>query len=135
MGYYRYQRRNGVSRRNSFRNSARYYGQVSRYYGRRTYSRGRRYAKKANESIGLYNPGTEYIAGGAVGLTDIDNRVPAEIKLALACLPLRGGIGGKVCRFFRGMVIGDIVQHRTGFSIPVLSGALTGSSSTNNDGW
>lgn len=76
-------------------------------------------AWKANQTIGLYNPGTEYLAGVALGITDIDNRIPAVVKILGAALPLRGGIGGKASRFFRGMLIGDAISHYTGKKIAV----------------
>lgn len=106
-----------------------------RYYSRVRYGNFRRYgfrprfagsfvrrARRANEAIGLYNPGVEYLAGVGVGITDLDNRIPAVVKILGAALPLRGGIGGKVCRFFRGMLIGDAISHYTGakVSVPVL---------------
>lgn len=77
-------------------------------------------AWKANQSIGFYNPGVEFLAGVGVGVTDLDNRIPAVVKILGAALPLRGGIGGKVCRFFRGMLIGDAISHYTGvkFNVP-----------------
>ena len=79
-------------------------------------------AWKANQTIGFYNPGVEYLAGVGVGVTDLDNRIPAVVKILCAALPLRGGVGGKVCRFFRGMLIGDAISHYTGvkFNVPVL---------------
>jgi len=103
----------------------------ARSYGRRAYNRGytRFYnsnigygAWRANQTIGLYNPGVEYVAGAAVGITDLDNKVPAVVKILGAALPLRGGIGGKVSRFFRGMLIGDTISHYTGvkFNVPVV---------------
>jgi len=103
----------------------------ARSYGRRAYNRGytRFYnsnigygAWRANQTIGLYNPGVEYVAGAAVGITDLDNKVPAVVKILGAALPLRGGIGGKVSRFFRGMLIGDAISHYTGvkFNVPVV---------------
>jgi len=81
-------------------------------------------AWRANQTIGLYNPGVEYVAGAVVGVTDLDNKVPAVVKILGAALPLRGGIGGKVSRFFRGMLIGDAISHYTGvkFNVPVLGG-------------
>lgn len=95
----------------------------SRSYGR-SYGNFRRYgvrssARRANQAIGLYNPGVEYLAGAAVGVTDLDNKIPAVVKILGAALPLRGGIGGKVCRFFRGMLIGDAISHYTGAKINV----------------
>ena len=79
-------------------------------------------AWKANQTIGFYNPGVEYLAGVGVGVTNLDNKIPAVVKILCAALPLRGGIGGKVCRFFRGMLIGDAISHYTGvkFNVPVL---------------
>ncbi|HQD27174.1 MAG TPA: hypothetical protein PKV78_11625 [Methanoculleus thermophilus] len=94
----------------------------TRSYVRRRYNNAYARAYKANQSIGLYNPGVEYLAGVAVGVTDLDNRIPAVVKILGAALPLRGGIGGKVCRFFRGMLIGDAISHYTGvkFNVPVV---------------
>lgn len=101
-----------------------YYSRSRRTYnrGRQYYARGRGYARRANQTIGLYNPGVEYLAGVCVGVTDLDNRIPAVVKILGAALPLRGGIGGKVCRFFRGMLIGDAISHYTGakFNVPVV---------------
>ncbi len=123
--------RNYYSRaRRGYRRARRGYRRV-RSYGRRAYNRAytRFYnsnigygAWRMNQSIGLYNPGVEYLAGAAVGITDLDNRVPAVVKILGAALPLRGGIGGKVSRFFRGMLIGDAISHYTGvkFNVPVV---------------
>jgi len=112
MDYYsRAKRSYGNIRKYGVRSSA-------KYFAGRGYSR----AKKANETIGLYNPGVEYLVGVGVGVTDLDNRIPAVVKILCAALPLRGGIGGKVCRFFRGMLIGDAISHYTGvkFNVPVV---------------
>lgn len=98
-----------------------YYSRSRRTYnrGRRYYARGRGYARRANQTIGLYNPGVEYLVGVGVGVTDLDNRIPAVVKILGAALPLRGGIGGKVSRFFRGVLIGDAISHYTGKTIAV----------------
>lgn len=111
--------------RNYYSRGRRYYSR-GRGYARRTYNRGRQYyargrgyARRANQTIGLYNPGVEYLAGAAVGVTDLDNRIPAVVKIIGAALPLRGGIGGKVSRFFRGVLIGDAIGHYTGKTIAV----------------
>lgn len=111
--------------RNNYNRGRRYYARA-RSAGRRTYNRGRRYyargrgyATRANQSIGLYNPGAEYLAGAVIGLTSIDNKIPAPLKIIGAALPLRGGIGGKVSRFFRGVLIGDALSYYTKFQIPV----------------
>lgn len=127
--------------RNNYNYRRRYYNRGRQYYsrarsgyrrarsaGRRAYNRGyvRFYnsrpgfaAYRANQAIGLYNPGAEYLAGAVIGLTSIDNKIPAPLKIIGAALPLRGGIGGKVSRFFRGMLIGDAVSYFTKFQIPV----------------
>ena len=111
--YNRYKRRYQNVRKYGVRSSA-------RWAAGRGYSR----AKKANETIGIYNPGTEYIAGIAVGgLTNIDDQIPFYVKVGLACAPLRGGIGGKISRFMKGMVVGDILQAK--LNLPNLTaGAL-----------
>ena len=89
-------------------------------------------AWRANQSIGLYNPGVEYLIGTAVGVTDLDNRIPAVVKILGAALPLRGGIGGKLSRFFRGMLIGDAISHYTGAKINV---PVVGDGSNSNIKW
>lgn len=102
-----------------FRSYARNYGARARVAGRRAYS----YGRKANQSIGLYNPGTEFAAGVAVGgLTNIDDQIPFYVKVGLACAPLRGGIGGKISRFMKGMVLGDILQAK--LNLPNLTGGM-----------
>lgn len=110
-----------MARRNYGRRTyrrARSYGRRARSYGARGYRR----ARKANETIGLYNPGMEYAAGAAIGaLTNLDDRIPAQWKIAAACLPLKGGIGGKVSRFARGICLGDTLQHS--FNLPSLAGS------------
>lgn len=109
--YSRAKRSYGNIRKYGVRSSA-------KYFGGRAYAR----AKGYNETIGLYNPGVEYLVGVGVGVTNLDNRIPAVVKILGAALPLRGGIGGKVCRFFRGMLIGDAISHYTGvkFNVPVV---------------
>jgi hypothetical protein len=107
--------------RRSYANIRRYgVGSSARYFaGRARNTRAYGYARRANQTIGLYNPGVEYLAGVGVGVTDLDNKVPAVVKILGAALPLRGGIGGKVSRFFRGMLIGDAISHYTGAKINV----------------
>jgi len=117
--------RNYYGRARSFYNRQRYMSLTPgtyQYRARGVYRKGRRFASRANQTIGLYNPGVEYLAGVGVGVTDLDNRIPAVVKILCAALPLRGGIGGKVCRFFRGMLIGDAISHYTGvkFNVPVV---------------
>lgn len=126
-----------------------YYNRARRVYGsaRGAYQRTRSYARrrynnaysraytgfynsrpgfaawKANQSIGLYNPGAEFAAGVAVGgLTNIDDQIPFYVKVGLACAPLRGGIGGKLSRFMKGMVLGDILQAK--LNLPNLTGGM-----------
>lgn len=133
-----------------------YYNQARRVYGsaRGAYRRTRSYARrrynnayaraytgfynsrvgygswKANQSIGLYNPGTEFAAGVAVGgLTNIDDQIPFYVKVGLACAPLRGGIGGKISRFMKGMVLGDILQAK--LNLPNLTGGFLPNNNAN----
>lgn len=110
----------------------------SRYVGARggrSYYRSRRNYVKRTETIGLYNPGVEYAAGAVVGVSDLDDLIPAPLKIGLAVAPLKGGIGGKVSRFFRGVLLGDIIAHYTGFKLPIKSG-VTGQGTNNvTGGW
>jgi hypothetical protein len=123
-----YPRRRRFNRARNFIGRTARYGARGAYWAQRAYNRGytRFYnsrvgygAWRANQAIGLYNPGAEYLAGAVLGLTAIDNKIPAPLKIIGAALPLRGGIGGKVSRFFRGMLIGDAVSYYTKYQIPI----------------
>lgn len=114
-----YRSARGAYRRTRSYARRRYDNAYARAYTRFYNSRPGFAAWKANQTIGLYNPGVEYLAGAALGVTDIDNRIPAVVKILGAALPLRGGIGGKLSRFFRGMLIGDAISHYTGKKIAV----------------
>lgn len=114
-----YRSARGAYRRTRSYARRRYDNAYARAYTRFYNSRPGFAAWKANQTIGLYNPGVEYLAGAVLGVTDIDNRIPAVVKILGAALPLRGGIGGKVSRFFRGMLIGDAISHYTGKKIAV----------------
>jgi hypothetical protein len=67
-----------------------------------------------------------FIAGLALGMTDLDQLIPAPIKIAAACAPIKGL--GAVKGFAQGILLGDVVQALTGFTLPVL-GATTSSKS------
>lgn len=87
------------------------------------------YGKRAK---GYYNKSglqlsTEFIAGVAIGLTNYDARIPAELKILGACAPVKGF--GKIKAFSQGMLLGDVIQARTGINI------LGGSSTVSNGGW
>lgn len=73
-----------------------------------------KFSKYGDFGITLY---PEYLAGMAVGaLTDLDNNIPAQIKVAAACAPVKGTIPGKIKGFMQGMLLGDVIQAYTGFS-------------------
>ena len=79
-------------------------------------------ARKANSVIGVYNPGMAYLAGLGIGaLTNIDDKIDARIKIGLACLPLKGGIGGQVKKLAEGICFGDMLQHS--LNLPSLAGS------------
>lgn len=66
---------------------------------------GRRYGRKG---MGL-NLSVEFLAGLAVGAaTDIDNKIPANVKVFAACAPVRGM--GKVKGFAQGLLVGDMLS-------------------------
>jgi len=100
---------------------------VSGYAGR-----ARSYGRRNRGGIGV---GAGFVAGVAVGLTDYDKMIPYEVKIAVACLP--SGLVSKVPQgraiqtLVQGMLIGDIIQARTGFS---LGGAVGGSSAGTGTG-
>lgn len=98
-----------------FRSSAKYgYRQAKARYGGRV--------RKAQSVIGIYNPGMAYLAGLGIGaLTNLDDKLDARIKIGLACLPLKGGIGGQVKKAAEGLCLGDMLQHS--LNLPSLAGS------------
>lgn len=100
------------------------YAGRARYYG----GRARRWAGKNKSGLGL---GGSFLAGAAIGMTDFDKNIPYEIKILVASLP--SGVtkmipgSGALVQLCRGMLIGDIVQARTGIN---LASSLGGSSSS-----
>lgn len=84
---------------------------------------GRR-SKRTKSVLGV---GMPFLVGAALGLTDIDKAIPVELKLGVACIPgnLLPGMG-PARSFAQGLVVGDLIQARTGFS---LGGAGVGNSS------
>lgn len=112
------------------------YGRArSAYRSTRGYrSRGGAYAGYSRGSIGFGKGGfgmslsMPFIAGLAFGMTDLDKLIPAPIKIAAACAPIKGL--GAVKGFSQGMLLGDVVQALTGFTVPIggFTSAGTGSS-------
>lgn len=83
------------------------------------------------QSKGILGASMPYIAGFVIGMTNFDKTIPAEIKLGVACAPsglMRGGLG-VAQKFAQGLVLGDIVQLKTGFTLGGGNG-----STTNTDG-
>lgn len=81
-----------------------------KFYTSRAYKFGRRAYRKSGLQLS-----TEFLAGAAIGLTNFDQKIPAEIKLIAACAPVKGL--GKIKALAQGMIIGDIIQARTGFGL------------------
>jgi len=105
----------------------------SAYRSTRGYrSKGGTYAGYSKGSIGFGRGGfgvslsMPFLAGIALGMTDIDKMIPAPVKIVAACAPIRGL--GPVKGFAQGVLVGDVVQALTGFTLPVLGGI--GSNST-----
>lgn len=93
---------------NNYRNH--YKGRMTRYY------------KRSGLQVSM-----PFLAGLGIGLTDLDNNIPPEIKLVAACLPFRGKGIGTIKAAAQGMILGDIVQKRMGVN---LFGGIKGSSGT-----
>lgn len=92
----------------------------ARGYARRAYYMGSGIARKKfsvkKGGFGL-SLSTPFLAGMAIGaLTDLDNNIPAELKVGVACAPVRGPVVGPIKGLAQGMLLGDLIQHYTGFS-------------------
>ena len=85
----------------------------------RRYRRGRFRAKASRRgaSIGFgkasLNISPGFIGGLIAGLTNYDNKIPADIRIAAAAAPIKGV--GIVKSVAQGMILGDILQKRVGF--------------------
>lgn len=74
--------------------------------------------------------GLPFIAGVIVGMTNYDEKIPAEIRILGACLPIGKWVKGAypVQLFCQGLLVGNVIQQRTGIS-------LGGGSSGISSGW
>ena len=85
----------------------------------RRYRRGRFRAKASRKgaSVGFgkasLNISPGFIGGLVAGLTNYDNKIPADIRIAAAAAPVSGI--GVVKSVAQGMILGDILQKRVGF--------------------
>ena len=70
-----------------------------RYNNNRTY-------KKSKTGINLSTP---FLAGLAVGFTDIDKKLPAEVVLGTAVAPVRGI--GSIKAGAQGIIFGNLLQN------------------------
>jgi hypothetical protein len=77
----------------------RYRGFVRRYYGR-----ARRYGSK----VGL-NVNMPFLAGAVIGFSDLDEKIPAQIVLGAATVPVRGL--GTVKAAAQGIIFGNLLQQ------------------------
>lgn len=96
----------------------------SAYRSTRGYRKGKTYAGYSKGAVGFgrgkiaVSIPLEFLGGLAIGaLTDLDNKVPATIKLAAATVPIRGPGINQVKNFAQGMVLGDVIQSMTGISL------------------
>lgn len=83
------------------------------------YGYGASFRRGVGASVGGFglNMSTPFMAGLAVGaLTDLDNNIPAELKVGLACAPIKGKGIGAIKAVAQGVLLGDLIQHYTGFS-------------------
>lgn len=106
-------------------------------YKSRAYSyggRARRWAGRNRKGIGI---GGTYAAGVIIGLTEYDKMIPVELKVGLACLPT--GVtrmipgGSTLANLMRGILVGDVIQARTGVNLSgFLGGNGSGSSSSSS---
>ena len=105
----------------------------SAYRSTRGFRRGRYYAGYSRGSFGFgrgkfgLSLSIPFLAGAAIGMTNLDNMIPPWVKILAACAPVRGI--GPVKAVAQGMLLGDVVQSMTGFTIPV-GGNTTGSGVT-----
>jgi len=102
---------------------ARYRRRYRRNY-RRSYARPyRRYGggrRSGGSQIGIIRNPAYWLSAGVGALTDLDDRIPADIKIALATMPFGGrGMVNTIKKAAQGMVFGDLVNVKTGGSLEI----------------
>lgn len=112
---------------------AKAYGRKAYGYARRGATYRRTFAHKSGYGVTISTP---FLVGMAVGLTDLDNNIPGEIKILAATLPVKGPGVQFIKTAAQGMILGDVVQKMTGFGLPLgnLLGNKTATSSGNFGG-
>lgn len=90
---------------------------------RRNYTgtyRGRRYGVSFSRrgfagSYGGYgfNLSTPFLAGAIIGFTNMDDKIPAEVTLAGASMPIKGKGFGMIKAVSQGVLMGNLIQSLT----------------------
>ena len=73
------------------------------YYGRARRFAGRSYGGKVGLNISM-----PFIAGAVVGYTDMDQKIPSQLVLGAATVPVRGA--GMVKAAAQGIIFGNLIQ-------------------------
>ena len=73
------------------------------YYGRARRFAGRSYGGKVGLNISM-----PFIAGAVVGYTDMDSKIPSQLVLGAATVPVRGA--GMVKAAAQGIIFGNLIQ-------------------------
>ena len=99
------------------------YRKSRRTSSRRSYrSRASGAYKKTGLSLSM-----PFLIGAAVGLSNLDNKIPKDLTLVAATAPIRGF--GSIKAAAQGVILGNVVQHFTGFrtgSTPGYKNMFTG---------
>lgn len=115
--------------RTYYPNSRSFYARRVGYYNRRPRNAYRGYQKKGSDF--KFVRSTPWLLGALVGLTDIDNKIPATAKVLAATMPVSGRIGGKIRGVGQGMCFGDVIQKNI---LPMLGIKIGAGANTGNNG-
>jgi hypothetical protein len=99
-------------------NRARNYGGRAYNYARSNYGRARSWGSRQQKGAIQLRVGQEWLAGAAIGMTNMDEKIPNELKLAGATMPVSGRYGGKAKAVFQGMIFGNLAQYYLKFRLP-----------------
>ena len=80
----------------------RYYYGKARTFARKSY-------KKSYKGYGV-NISPAFLVGFGVGMTNLDNNIPAQYSLMAACMPFSGKGIGQIKAAAQGIVLGNIAQ-------------------------
>lgn len=88
--------------------------QNTRRFATRSFHRAKNYGSSYAKGIGI-NASLPFLAGVAIGITNLDDVIPKTATIAVACAPVKGI--GAIKAAAQGTIIGNLLQSKFGLNI------------------